>query len=98
MYERSDISRRTPHTVGSAAELLAAIAEVRRCGFSLVDQELEIGVRSVAAVVRDARGRAVAAVNVSTHVGRTDLDEMHAAFTPRLVATAAAISEALALR
>jgi IclR family pca regulon transcriptional regulator len=35
-----------------------------------VDQELEEGLRSVAAPVRDGEGRAIAAVNVSTHAGR----------------------------
>ena len=98
IFDRSDRSRTTPHTVTTITQLLAAIATVRSDGYALVDQELESGIRSVAAPIRDAQGRAVAAVNVSTHAGRTDLDEVHEFFVPRLLTTAANISEALARR
>lgn len=98
VFDRSDHSRRTPNTVTSAPELIARIADVRHTGWCLVDQELEDGVRSLAAPIRDGRGAAVAAVNVSTHAGRTDLDQIHEFFAPRLLATALSISEALALR
>lgn len=98
VFARSTHDRITPHTVRSADELLAAIAVVRLHGWAMIDQELELGVRSVAAPIRDATGRAVAAVNVSTHAGRTDLAEIEDVFVPRLLATAKQISDALALR
>jgi IclR family pca regulon transcriptional regulator len=97
-YRRGDTSRVTERTVGSAKALLERVAEVRRCGYAMVDQELEIGVRSVAAPLRDNTGRAVAAVNVSTHAGRTTLDQVNRRFVPALVETATDISSALALR
>lgn len=97
-YRRSDTSRVTERTVGSAEALLEKVAETRRCGYAVVDQELEIGIRSVAAPLRDSTGRAVAAVNVSTHAGRTTLDQVNRTFVPALVETAADISSALALR
>ena len=98
VYRRSDTSRVTERTVGSAGALVEKLAEVRRCGYAVVDQELEIGVRSVAAPLRDGTGRAVAAVNVSTHAGRTSLDQVHQTFVPNLLQTAADSSSALALR
>ncbi len=98
VFERSDRTRRTEHTVSDVGGLLEAVAEVRRCGWAVVDQELEIGVRSAAAPIRNAAGRAIAAVNVSTHVGRTSIDELHERFVPNLVATAEQVSSALALR
>src|SRR5699024_4256110 len=50
------------------SELRRRIDEVGHAGYALVDQELEPGLRSLAAPIRDADGRVVAAVNVSTHV------------------------------
>lgn len=97
-FERSDLSRRTPYTVADADGLLAALQTVRRQGWAMVDQELEIGVRSVAAPIRNASGCAVAAVNVSTHVGRTTVDELERRFVPALLSTAEQITAALALR
>ena len=98
IFDRSDRSRGTEHTVASSAELLDRLREVREAGWALVNQELEIGVRSLAAPLRDASGTAVAAVNVSTHAGRTDLTEIHEVFLPRLLDTASQISDALAMR
>ena len=98
VFARSDRSRPTPHTVASAAQLVDRIGEVRDQGWALVDQELELGVRSIAAPLRDQSGRAVAAMNVSTHVGRTDVDELHSSFLPRLLDTADEISTALSQR
>jgi IclR family transcriptional regulator, pca regulon regulatory protein len=92
------LERHTEHTVTSAAELAVVLKQVRAQGWALVDQELEMGLRSVAAPLRDSSGRAVAAMNVSTQVARTPLDELHERFVPELVITAGQISEALAKR
>lgn len=97
-FNRSDRSRLTEYTVTSDKALLERLHAVREQGWALVDQELEIGVRSVAAPLRDAAGTAIAAVNVSTHVGRTYRREITEEFLPRLLETAAGISQAMAMR
>jgi IclR family pca regulon transcriptional regulator len=71
------------------------LLEVREQGFALVDQELEDGVRSVAAPLRDARGRVVGALNVSAHAARTTLDRLRREFVPTLLETTEAINAAL---
>lgn len=96
-FERSDRTRTTPHTVTTAADLLEAVAAVRAQGWALLDQELEVGVRSVAAPLRQ-RDLVVAAVNVSTSAGRTALDELSATVLPALLETADAISTALGMQ
>lgn len=96
-YERSDRSRQTTHTVSNADELLSAIAVVRDRGWAMVDQELEIGLRSLAAPLVDQTGT-IAAINVSTHAGRTDLAELMDRFLPALIETAAGINAALRMR
>jgi IclR family pca regulon transcriptional regulator len=80
-------------------DLLRDEVERVRCqGWALVDQELEDGVRSIAAPLRDARGRAIAAVNISGHAGRTSLTTMREQFLPDLLAAAGRISSLLARR
>jgi IclR family pca regulon transcriptional regulator len=62
----SDRRSLTTHTTTEVSELMFELSRVREAGFSLVDQELEMGLRSLAVPVRDVSGRVVAAINVST--------------------------------
>jgi IclR family pca regulon transcriptional regulator len=87
-----DMGRLTPRTVGSVPALRAELGKVRTQGFALVDQELEEGLRAVAAPLRDRAGRVVASMNVSSHAGRTSLETMRRRLLPPLLATAARIS------
>lgn len=98
VFERSDRSRATERSVTTATQLIDAVRTAQSQGYALVDQELEIGVRSIAAPLRNAAGSAIAAMNVSTSVGRTDLEAIETTFIPLLMTTAATISDALAKR
>lgn len=69
--------------------------EVRAAGWALVDQELEPGLRAVAAPVRDRTGEVVAAVNVSTSTARTSLEQLHEVYVPALLRATAAIEHEL---
>jgi IclR family pca regulon transcriptional regulator len=84
--------RLTPRTVTSPKALRAEIQRVRAQGWALVDQELEEGLRAVAAPIRDRAGRTMAALNVSAHASRTTLESMRRDLVPPLVAAAARIS------
>jgi IclR family pca regulon transcriptional regulator len=81
----------TSRTLTDPDALAAALDEVRSQGWALVDQELEEGLRSVAAPITDDRGQATAAINVSTHVTRVGLDTLRAVYLPELLATAEGI-------
>lgn len=87
-----EVNRLTPRTIASVAALRSELAKVRAQGFALVDQELEEGLRSVAAPIRDRAGRVIGAVNISTHASRTSLESMRRAMVPPLLAAAARIS------
>ncbi len=87
---------RTPMGITSRGKMRAEIERVRDQGYSIVDQELEIGVRSVAVPVRDSRGSVVASVNASAHATRIDLDTMQSRFLPRIQEVARAIEADLA--
>lgn len=85
----------TGRTVTDPDRLREALAQVRDQGWSLVAGELEEGLISLAAPVRDRSGEVVAALASSTSAGRTDLDRLRDEVAPLLVATAGRISAAL---
>ncbi len=88
--------RFTEHTVADVADLRSELARVRRDGVSVVDQELELGLISMAVPVtgRLPSGEVgiVAALNVPTHAGPGAAETMRRELLPALQATAAAIS------
>ncbi|GAP38242.1 IclR family transcriptional regulator domain-containing protein [Piscinibacter sakaiensis] len=88
----------TPHTVLDDAGLLARIDAAREQGWCLVNQELEEGLISLAAPLRDRSGRVVAALNISGQTHRTPAGRMHAEMLPALQRAAQAISRLLATR
>jgi IclR family pca regulon transcriptional regulator len=92
------LPRLTSRTLTDVPRLERELARVRRQGWALVDQELEDGLRSIAAPVRDSTGRALAAVNVSTHASRTTLEELRSELLPELLGAVDAIERDLAGR
>jgi IclR family pca regulon transcriptional regulator len=97
LWEACDRSSVTERTVRTLDDLLGKLAEVREQGWALVDQELELGVRSIAAPIRNSVGEVVAAANVSTHASRTTKAELVSRFLPELLRTADDISRAVAV-
>jgi IclR family transcriptional regulator, pca regulon regulatory protein len=85
----------TDRTLTSREDLRRALDRARRQGWAIVYQELDEGLRSVAAPIRDRAGDVVAAVNVSTHASRTTLEEMRRELLPPLLRTAEEIGEEL---
>jgi IclR family pca regulon transcriptional regulator len=79
------LRRFTEHTVASADQLRARLQETREQGYAIVDQELEHGLRSIAAPVRNRHGKVVAAVNVSSHVSRITRDKARRELLPPLL-------------
>ncbi|PPF82149.1 IclR family transcriptional regulator [Subtercola sp. Z020] len=87
----------TERTVHSESALLAELERVRVDGWTIVDQELEPGLRSIAAPLRNAAGSVIAAINVSTAASTTSNEAVREKYLPALEAAAAAISADLAL-
>jgi IclR family pca regulon transcriptional regulator len=85
-----------PRTIVDRGELRAEVRRVREQGYALVDQELEEGLVAIAAPVHDRTGRVVAALNLSTHVGRKTADELRE-LVPALQRAAAEIEGDLAV-
>jgi IclR family transcriptional regulator, pca regulon regulatory protein len=86
----------TGHTITNPTELRRELRKINAQDWALVDQELEEGLRSVAAPIRDADGQVIAAVNVSTHAGRRSLDSIITDLLQPLLVTARHIEQDLA--
>ncbi len=87
-----EFTRYTERTVTSIEKLKQLMATVRREGYALVDQELELGLRSMAVPVRNSSGRVVAALNVGAHGQRVSAQDMQTRFLPYLRAAAQEVS------
>ncbi|RVX38627.1 IclR family transcriptional regulator [Nonomuraea polychroma] len=79
------------------AERDAALREVRAKGWALTDEELALGIRSVAAPLRDGLGNVIAAINVNAHAAETSVERLAEVHLPLLLKTAGAISADWAL-
>ncbi len=85
---RAKIIRYTPRTIVAPEKLRHELDGIRRAGYAIVDQELEIGLRSIAVPVRDHAGAVVAAMNIGTHASRVSLAEMEKTFLRELESAA----------
>lgn len=91
-------SLQTKTAIDNPEELKKVIAQVRWQGWALVDQELEIGLISVAAPIRDRNGRVIAAINTSGISDGISSDERMKQCIEPLKAAADRISELIAMR
>ncbi|MBW0115901.1 IclR family transcriptional regulator domain-containing protein [Pseudonocardia abyssalis] len=74
------------------AERDAALREVRARGWALTDEQLTLGIRSVAAPLRDGSGRVIAGLNVNCHAAETTVDHLLGHHLPLLLQAAGEIS------
>jgi IclR family pca regulon transcriptional regulator len=94
----SRIEPHTPRTVTDRAELRRLVAETRSKGWALVNQELEEGLVSIGAPIRERGGRIIAAMNISGQANRTPAAQMVKRFLPPLRRTADRLTEMLQRR
>ncbi|WP_129666144.1 IclR family transcriptional regulator domain-containing protein [Phytoactinopolyspora endophytica] len=73
-------------------ELIDSLSEVRAQGWSLTDEQLASGIRSIAAPLRDGSGQVRAAMNVTVHAAETSKEVLLGEHLPKLLATASALS------
>jgi IclR family pca regulon transcriptional regulator len=98
VLQASDRAARTRYTVTDVNELAARITQVRKQGWSLVNQELEEGLVSMAAPIIDRTGQTVAALNISGQANRSSAKVMQETMLPKLLSAAQAISGRLGVQ
>jgi IclR family pca regulon transcriptional regulator len=85
-------------TVTDEAELRGIIEQARIQGWTLVDQEVEEGVRSLAVPIRTPDGRAAAALTVCSHAFRVSAERILDEFLPLVLETSKRITDEVAAR
>lgn len=88
------LRRYTPNTITEGPRLLEELASVRQKGYAIDDEEIESGLRCVAAPIRDHSGRVVAAISVAAPVQRMTKKNLQTT-VPSVAAAAEAISRRL---
>jgi IclR family pca regulon transcriptional regulator len=81
---RTELRPKTEHTITDPGRLREVLAGVRRDGYAINNEELELGLRSIAVPVRGASGRVLAALNVGAQAVRVSPEKMLAEFLPVL--------------
>jgi IclR family pca regulon transcriptional regulator len=92
---QSNLTALTPRTFVEPSKLLDELELIRQRGYAINDEELAIGLRAVAAPIRDLSQKTVAAINVSGPVTTISLRRLKNELAPAVVETAAQISAAL---
>lgn len=81
-WRRAVLTPRTPRTLWTRPAIEAALAEVRALGYALVDEEVELGLRSIAVPIRNARGSVTAAITVTVQTNRVAAADLPALVLP----------------
>jgi IclR family pca regulon transcriptional regulator len=92
---RKPFPPRTPHTITKLAPLLVEIQAVRKRGYAISDEELELGMRALAVPVAGAGNEIVAAISVSAASARVRAADLRNHFLPVLQSCSKALSEAI---
>jgi IclR family transcriptional regulator, pca regulon regulatory protein len=91
ILHRSDLRASTPFTKTDPEALLAEFAQVRLHGYAIIDQELELGLCSIAVPLRNARGKTLAALNIGTPAAQVPANELAARYLAALQSTQAVL-------
>ncbi len=94
LWRASDVRPWTPYTIVDEAAFFQELAQVRRLGYAMDNEENELGVCCIAAAIPDYRGRASYAISVSAPLTRMS-DERIAALRVPLLETRDEIAEAI---
>jgi IclR family pca regulon transcriptional regulator len=95
LIEKSSLTGFTPRTKTDPAELMEELARVRADGFAVIDQELELGLCSIAVPLRNDRGTVVAAINIGAPAASIASDRMADLYLKPLRAIANALKPLL---
>lgn len=86
MLEAAPLPARTRHTRTEPDAVMAELAIVRQQGFALIDQEVELGLRSIAVPLLNARGSIIAALNIGVPATQEKVEDLVALYLPAMQA------------
>ncbi|MXQ10202.1 IclR family transcriptional regulator domain-containing protein [Microvirga makkahensis] len=89
--ERVTLEPRTPETITDKDQFRAVLEATRQHGYAIVNEELELGLRSIAVPLVQKNGHVSIALNVSAQAARVPASEMEERFLPSLKAASDAL-------
>ena len=93
--EHANLQIKTSRTLHTPEAIRASIEDIRQQGWVIIDQELEVGLRSLAVPLKDSAGQVLAALNVGTHASRVSKQELETRFLPVLLEASKELSTRL---
>jgi IclR family pca regulon transcriptional regulator len=91
-FSECELRAYTERTLVSKEKLRVLLRDVGQTGYAIVEEELEIGLQSIAVPVRGASGAVVAALNIATQTTRVTRHQLEHAFLPTLLNAASELS------
>jgi IclR family pca regulon transcriptional regulator len=96
ILEKSKRPPRTVRTVTDIDGLMALLDDIRKQGFAMIDQEVEIGLRSIAVPLETIRGHTVAALNIGLAASAEPMSVLKDRLLPAMLEVKAELSKVLA--
>lgn len=95
VIDHADLTPRTPHSLTDPTEIMEQVEQARRRGYAVIDQEIEMGLRSIAVPVYNARGLVVAALNTGMAATQNSADSLVDDYLPALLKVQAGLRRVL---
>ncbi len=95
ILDSSERRKLTANTITDLDELMQLLDRIRLDGYCAVDQELEIGLRSIAIPLRNTRGEVIAALNIGAQAARASCERMKEEFLPLMLGVQADMARLL---
>lgn len=92
-FKTTDLQKWTTKTVVDKQKLKAQFTKIKKEGWVFIEQQLEDGLSSLAAPIRNHEGKVIAAINISSHANRIDNKVIEENLLPLLIETAEKISD-----
>ena len=89
------LEARTPHTLTDTAQLREEIVRARNQGYAIVDQEFELGLRTISVPLKNFRGEVLAAMNISVQTSRVSMSQLVETCLPALLQAQARLRSTL---
>ncbi len=89
------LEKLTSNTITSKVKLRSLIEDARISNYSIVDQELEVGLGSISVPIKTSDGKVIAALNVCCPSSRTTIEDMQRKILPELMAATQKITAGL---
>ena len=93
LISQSELIQRTKFTLTKQNQLLGEIEKTKTQGYSLSDQEIELGLRSLSVPIINKSGKYVAALAISSQTARMDKEAMVESFLPKLLIASKKLSK-----